>query len=106
MKDYGYRLWLIQQAATSIFPPVALIFGVGRLTGISFALGTPVFLGLLIAPLFWWLTARLAELYHADQASKLGAGLLPVIRGRKFAGVDLIQRYACHISLQVQPDVI
>lgn len=97
MLDYTYRFWLAKHLAVVFFPPAALCYvllrtvaagkGPWSLSGVSCF----VFC-FFSTPVFWAFAGRVGDWRDSITAKKYGARVIPVIKGKRFADVDLIAR--------------
>lgn len=95
--DYTYRLYLIRFLAGMLVPPLTLTFmalslfamihPANRLPGL-------ICISLYIAsvPIFWALKSIFAEWRYSVNARKMGASVVPLIKGRRWGSIDIVQR--------------
>ncbi|KAG9007742.1 hypothetical protein FRB94_013977 [Tulasnella sp. JGI-2019a] len=94
MFDPVYRIWLIKYLAQTFFPPIALCYllsiivqsGIWRFFAFSACF--------IATPFFWATFGYLQDWRDIVNAKKLGARVVPLIRGKRFGDVDLIAKWA------------
>ncbi|KAG8985262.1 hypothetical protein FRB95_004942 [Tulasnella sp. JGI-2019a] len=94
MFDWKYRLWLIKYISGVLLPPVALLsvflWGLKAISDFRPLYLSELSLYLVFIPLYWDFVGRLTEWQDEINARKLGANLIPLIKGKR---MDLIARY-------------
>lgn len=99
MFDIAYRLWLLRQFSKLFLPPLAAVYAALRLLEhTSNPLVPKSFLAqaacyILSLPVYWAVWIQLANWDNERRARKLGATLPPLIKSKKFGGLDLKERY-------------
>lgn len=97
MFDYHYRLFLIRFLAASLVPPSALTFIALRaveiyLPTLRINLFARIAAYICGAPLYWAVKNAFNEWRDAANAKRLGAKMVPRLRGKRWGDVDLVQR--------------
>lgn len=99
MFDIEYRLWLLRRFSKLFLPPLAAVYTTLRFLEDSPSLFVPKSLLARIAcyvislPLYWAGWIRLSNWDNERLARTLGARLPPLIKSKKFGGLDLRERY-------------
>ncbi|KAG8962386.1 hypothetical protein FRC05_005357 [Tulasnella sp. 425] len=98
MFDIAYRLWLIRQFSKLFIPPLAVVYTTLRLLEQSSSSFAPkgilaqVACYVLSLPVYWAGWIQLSNWDNERRARKLGARLPPLIKSKKFGGLDLKER--------------
>lgn len=97
MFDFAYRLWLLKYLAGVFVPPSALVFvtvhGLEALDiGPHLGWAPQTLLSLACTPVCWLIVRQVTEWSDARKAKSVGATLVPILRGKRFGDVDLVQR--------------
>lgn len=97
MFDIAYRIWLLKYLLGLFFPPATLLYVLSKTVAAGTApwgfLGIGCFvISLLSTPIYWLIAGRVREWQDARHARECGAQVIPVIKGKRFGDVDLIER--------------
>ncbi|KAG8999414.1 hypothetical protein FRB94_006194 [Tulasnella sp. JGI-2019a] len=96
MFDIAYRIWLVKYLAVT-FSPTAVLFYILTKSATSDAKAMRKLLGfalcIAVTPLFWLAFGYIRDWRDSVVAKKLGARLVPLIKGKRFGDVDLITRW-------------
>ncbi|KAG8940266.1 hypothetical protein FRC04_005448 [Tulasnella sp. 424] len=98
MFDIAYRLWLLRQLSKLFIPPLAAVYIALRFleqSSTSFApkgILAQAACYVLSLPVYWAGWIQLSNWDNERRAKKLGARLPPLIKSKKFGGLDLKER--------------
>ncbi|KAG8959345.1 hypothetical protein FRC00_001703 [Tulasnella sp. 408] len=98
MFDIEYRLWLLRRLSNLLLPPLAAVYAALRLLDDTSNPFVPKSLlartacYIISLPLYWAGWIRLSNWDNERRARKLGARLPPLIKSKKFGGLDLRER--------------
>ncbi|KAG8931585.1 hypothetical protein FRC00_000718 [Tulasnella sp. 408] len=98
MFDIAYRLWLLRQFSKLFLPPLAAVYTALRLLEhtsnplVPKSILARAACYILSLPVYWAGWIQLSNWDNERRARKLGATLPPLIKSKKFGGLDLKER--------------